>query len=153
MSGESVKSTSTRKSQRHYEPESERNKKQENPINHQMKNKIEDLDQPRPLAFSRPATRFCKTRKWLGLLQPPPHEFGCNRASSGSDSSGKKSKSRPPVQGGCDKRPTSPVIGSVIDVCVVTLLPVVPVVVMDVAVARGTSGCGCTNGSPIPLWG
>jgi hypothetical protein len=142
------------KKQKHYEPESERNKKKEKPINSQMKNKkIEDVDQARLPAFSRPATRFCKTCKWLGLLQLPPHVLGCNRESSGSDSSGKKSKSRPPVQGGCDKRPTSPVIGSVIDVCVVTLLPVVPVVVMDVAVARGTSGCGCTGGSPNPLWG
>ena len=97
-------------------------------------NKIEDLDQPRLLGFSRPATRFCKTCKWLGLLQPPPHELGTS-SPDGSDSSGKRSKSRPPVQGGCDKRPTSPVIGSVIDVCVVTLLPVVPVVAMDVVVA------------------
>jgi hypothetical protein len=48
---------------------------------------------------------------------------------------GKKSKSRRPVQAGCDRRPISPVIGSVVDVRVVTLLPVVPVVIMDVAIA------------------
>ncbi len=116
--------------------------------------KTQKIDDKRDYpAFSRPATRFCKTRKWLGLLQFPPHELGCNRASSpdGSDSLGKKSKSRPPVQAGCDKRPTLPVIRSVVDVCVVTLLPVVPVVVMDVAVACGMSGCGCTNGPQIPL--
>ena len=91
----------------------------------------------------------------IGLLHLPPHELDCDRTSSpdGSDSSGKKSKSRPPVQAACDKRPISPIIGSVIDVCVVTLLPVVPVAIMDVAVACGTSGYGCTNGSPIPLWG
>jgi hypothetical protein len=143
------------KSKSRHEPESEWNKKQEKPINRQMKNKkkIESLDQARLLGLSRPATRLCKTRKWLGLLQLPPHGLGCNCASSpdGSDSSGKKSKSRPPVQEGCDKRPISPVIGSVIDVCVVTLLPVVPVVAMDVAVACGTSGCGCPSDSPIPL--
>jgi hypothetical protein len=66
-------------------------KKQGKPINRQMKKKIENLDQARPLGLSRPVTRFCKTRKCLGLLQPPPHGLGCNRTSStdGSDSSGK----------------------------------------------------------------
>ncbi len=42
------------------------------------------------------------------------------------------------------RRPTSPVIGSVINVCVVTLLPVVPVIVIDVAIACWTTGCTAT---------
>lgn len=117
--------------------------------------KIKKEDQARLFGLSRPPTRLCKTRRWPGLLQLPPHKLGCIRASStdGSDSSGKKSNSRPPVHAGCDKRPISPVIGSVTDVCVVTLLPVVPVVAMDVDVMCWTRGCGCTDDSPIPTWG
>ena len=70
----------------------------------------------------------------------------------GSRSSSKKSKSHPPVQAACDKRPTLSVIGSVIDVCLVTLITVVPAIVMDAMVARWTSGCGCGSGSPVLLW-
>jgi hypothetical protein len=48
----------------------------------------------------------------------------------------KKSMSHPPVQAECDKRPISSVIGPVFDVYLITLLPVVPVVLMDAIVAR-----------------
>lgn len=140
-----------------------REMKKKKPINgsardqppNEKKQQPQNEDQARLLGLSRPPTRFCKTRRWPGLLQLPPHKLGCIRASSPdcSDSSAKKSNSRPPVHGGCDRRPISPVIGSVIDVCVVTLLPV-PVVVIDVDVMCWTRGCGgCIIASPIPPCG
>jgi hypothetical protein len=89
------------------------------------------------LASSRPATRFCKMRKWLGLLQLPPHELD-----GGGRTSGLSNELRPPVHEGCETRTTSPVTGSVNDACVVTLLRV-PV---DVIVALFT-GSGAAGGS------
>ncbi|KAH9023685.1 hypothetical protein EDB85DRAFT_2277822 [Lactarius pseudohatsudake] len=82
------------------------------------------------LAPSRPAMRFCNIRRWLGLLQPSsPH---VPRSASGTADS----DSRPPVHAACATRDTSPVTGSVTDMCVVTLLRVVVVViVVDVTVA------------------
>ncbi|KAH9010084.1 hypothetical protein EDB83DRAFT_435024 [Lactarius deliciosus] len=92
------------------------------------------------LAPSRPATRFCNIRRWLGLLQPSsPH---VPRSASGTADS----RSRPPVHTACATRDTSPVTGSVTDVCVVTLLRVVVVVVVvDVTVALCAGGGATTR--------
>ena len=52
-----------------------------------------------------------------------------------------RSRSRPPVHAACATRDTSPVIGSVMDVCVVTLLPDV----VDVIVALCNAGAGAAT--------
>ena len=93
-------------------------------------------------APSRPATRFCSARKWLGLLHPSPHA-----PSSVPSTADPRSRSRPPpVHAACATRDTSPVTGSVTDVrCVVPLLRVVAVVGDDddvVIVALCASGGG-----------
>lgn len=101
------------------------------------------------LGLSRPATRFCNTRRWLGLLQPSPHP-----PSSAAGTGDSRSRSRPPVHAACATRDTSPVIGSVTDVCVVTLLRVVVVVVIvEVTVALCPSEGGSTAGTVTARWG
>ena len=100
------------------------------------------------LAPSRPATRVCKTRKWLGLLHPsPPHPTPNSAPGTGDP----RSRSRPPVHAACATRETSPVIGSVTDVCVVTLLPDV----VDVIVALCNAGAGVVtvvwSGGRLPI--
>jgi len=87
-------------------------------------------------------------RRWLGLLQLPPHEIG-----GGGRTSGASNESRPPVHEGCEIRTTSPVTGSVNDACVVTLLRVPVDVTVAFCTCSGATGGSTGKGLIIPWEG